>query len=213
MIRKFKKLAERARPILATKEKRRELWPEARRLSERHIRNCRLIVNRYEMLKEEEIPKGGTYAEIGIWKGHYSAHILENLRPTKLHLVDLSRMAVDTVTEQFKKQIDDGLVEVHHSDSAEWLLSMPDEHFDWIYIDGDHSYEGVRRDLAAAHQKIKPDGVISLNDYIFVGSTDLAKYGVIEAVNEFCIENDFELIHFALHGRMYNDVTIRKIRE
>lgn len=205
----IQKILNRLQISFSTKAYRRKIWPFAEKLTSRHIKNCKVIENRIKML--EEIPGGGVCAEVGVLKGDFSQHILDKVNPRKLHLVDVDRAAIDTVKQRFKNRIRDEVVEVHYQDSSAWLLAMPDETFDWIYIDGDHSYEGVKKDLEAAHQKIKPEGLISLNDYIFFGSTDLAKYGVIEAVNEFCIMYGYELIHLALHGRMYNDVTIRRI--
>lgn len=190
---------------------RREVWPFTKKLKTRHIKNCRLVEDRIKML--EKIPKGGVCAEVGILKGDYSRYILDIVKPQKLHLIDIDSKSIKIARKQFEDEIEQNLVEVHRVDSSTFLSSVPDATFDWIYIDGDHSYEGVKRDLEAAHSKIKPDGLISLNDYIFFGSSDLTKYGIIEATNEFCIEYDYELVHFVLHGRMYNDVTIRRIKK
>ncbi|NBC02236.1 MAG: hypothetical protein GVY20_00880 [Bacteroidetes bacterium] len=190
---------------------RREVWPFTKKLKTKHIKNCSLVEDRIKML--EKIPKGGVCAEVGILKGDYSRYILDIVKPQKLHLIDIDSKSIKIARKRFEDEIEQNLVEVHREDSSTFLSSVPDATFDWIYIDGDHSYEGVKRDLEAAHSKIKPDGLISLNDYIFFGSSDLTKYGIIEATNEFCIEYDYELVHFALHGRMYNDVTIRRIEK
>ena len=53
--------------------------------------------------------------------------------------------------------------------------------FDFIYIDGDHSYETVKREIAAAIPLIKPTGLLCGHDYGFRKSL-----GVERAVKEMC---------------------------
>lgn len=207
----LKKILERFTIFSSSMSSRRERWPFAEKLKHKHIQNCKLVEDRIKML--EEIPKGGVCAEIGILKGDYSRYILDIVKPQKLHLIDIDPKSIKVAKKRFEDEIAQNLVEVYREDSSVCLSKMSDVAFDWIYIDGDHSYEGVKKDLEAAHQRLKPDGLISLNDYIFFGSSDLTKYGIIEATNEFCVKYNYELIHFALHGRMYNDVTIRRIKE
>ncbi len=65
---------------------------------------------------------------------------------------------------------------------------MSSKNYDIIYIDGDHSYNGVKRDLEAAFNKINNNGYIMGHDY----EMNMAKarqaydFGVKKAVTEFC---------------------------
>ena len=193
----------------STVEQRREILPPVKLLEDKYIANCRLVKNREEMLKY--MPKNAVCAEIGILEGAFSAKILEITQPEKLHLIDIDAAAIENANRKFALDVSNGRVVMDLGDSSEIIMSMPDNYFDWVYIDGDHSYEAVKKDLNATRLKLKPDGLIAMNDYIYFMPLTLSKCGVIEAVNEFCMEYDFELIYFAFQGRMYNDVVLRNI--
>ena len=73
-----------------------------------------------------------------------------------------------------------------------------DGYFDWIYIDAQHDYEGVKRDIGVARRKVKDAGLLVFNDYIVWSYVEMAPYGVVAAVNELCREDRWELIYLAL---------------
>lgn len=75
--------------------------------------------------------------------------------------------------------------------SVEAAKDFEDESLDFVYIDANHDYEHVKEDLHAWTPKVKEGGVVAGHDYIKrKGQKDL--YNVVEAVDEFCIENGVE---------------------
>jgi spermidine synthase len=105
----------------------------------------------------EHLPKGGVCAEVGIFKCDFSEQILSVLQPEKLHLIDIDPASIEIAGRRFQKEIGEGRVEIHHGDSSSILARFPDQSLDWIYIDGDHNYPGVKKDLEQARVKVKEE--------------------------------------------------------
>ena len=161
--------------------------------------------------------------EIGVHRGNFSAKILSVAAPRKLHLVDPwlfrdepaysralygragaleGQKTVDeryqAVEERFAEAISAGRVMVHRARSAEVLGQFADNSLDWIYIDGDHTFEAVRIDLDLAYRKVRPGGFIFGDDY---GKSGWWDNGVTKALHQFLVESDEQL--FFLHGSQF----------
>ncbi len=85
-------------------------------------------------------------------------------------------------------------------DLHEWIdlfIERTDEFFPratacygYIYIDGNHSYEGVKYDFGQALQRIAPGGIISIHDALVeelygAGSRDPGGFGIKEYLKEY----------------------------
>ncbi len=166
------------------------------------IRNAKILSGRLMLL--ELMPKDAVVAEVGVADGGFSQQILSRCKPSKLHLIDLwtdesdnpsyNDQAFRKVSTHFQEQLKTGAVEMHRALSWDALESFPDHHFDWVYIDACHTYESVRKDLLAAMRKVKPDGFICGHDYVRWGDA-LSRMGVVEAVNEFCNQYEYDLVY------------------
>ncbi|MGH2994959.1 MAG: class I SAM-dependent methyltransferase [Gaiellaceae bacterium] len=166
------------------------------------------------------LPQGSVGAEIGVWKGDFSARILRVVRPARLHLVDpwafmggepyrearyggkvaLDQTAMDELYEdvlrRFTRPIASGVVEVHRCLSAEAASRFPDGYFDWVYVDGNHLYQFVRRDLELFAPKVRSGGLIAGDDY---GVAGWWEDGVTRAVDEFVASGGCELVSRETH--------------
>ena len=153
-----------------------------------------------------KIPRSAVCAEIGVYKGDFSERILALARPQRLHLIDpwtfesgdtyeralygrahaKSQSELDavlgSVKERFEQEIRVGTVVIHRERSAQAAAHFADEYFDWLYIDGNHLYEFVMRDLEQYWPKVKPRGFIAGDDY---GVQGWWQDGVTRAVDEF----------------------------
>jgi ubiquinone/menaquinone biosynthesis C-methylase UbiE len=153
------------------------------------------------------LPKGGVVAEVGTWRGGFSERIATICQPDMFHLFDID---FSPLNEAPIRAATKGRVEKHEGDSAVALAAFPADHFDWMYIDGDHTYDGVVKDLTAAHRVLKPGGHLMCNDYTNWDCGSAQPYGVAKAVNELCLRHDYTVEGFAFHGTGYPDILIRK---
>jgi hypothetical protein len=168
-------------------------------LTQKHVQNCELLLNRSVMLGK--FKNGGVVAEIGVDKGDFSEQILKLTEPSRLHLIDVWDSGryhtglFEKVTNQFKELIEEERVQIHRKLSTDAVEDFQDGYFDWIYIDTDHSYELTREELLRYAPKVKADGIIAGHDYSMGNWIGAYRYGVIEAVHEFCVEHDWELVY------------------
>jgi hypothetical protein len=169
-------------------------------LEDRHVASCQIMASRVAML--EQLPKRAVCGEIGTFKGEFAAQIAARCNPLELHLFDLNFDQLEVKLERAVR---------HEGDSATELEKLPDGFFDWLYIDADHTYTGVKRDIAVATHKIKADGLLAFNDYTNWSFAELMPYGVRRAVNELCVAEGWELAFYCLDPWNYCDVAIRRI--
>jgi hypothetical protein len=163
------------------------------------------------------LPKGGVIAELGVFKGEFSKIIDKVCEPTELYLIDIWRgermysgdadgnhknfeieyytsdQAYNITLENVKKCR--SKVSVLRK-STDYLNEFTDNFFDMIYIDADHSYEGVISDLNIAYKKIKNGGFIMGHDYEqnFYKTKNVYHNGVKRAVDEFCEKNNQKIV-------------------
>lgn len=141
--------------------------------------------------------------EIGCAFGGFSERILEQWIGT-LHLVDPWIQQPDNVYREITnhaapwenwyalakantERFGDRAV-FHRMFSHEAAPLFADESLDFVYIDGNHSFEAVTQDLALWYPKVRPGGLFSGHDYY---DTELdGKFCYVKsAVDKWCEEN------------------------
>ncbi len=148
----------------------------------------------------------GNGAEIGVQRGDFSSVIRNSWKNGTIHLIDRWRHDddyLDVANISYREQLNNYLyvvtrfsenynVKIYRMDSVEATDHFPDEYFDWIYIDADHSYEGCKRDLNAWYPKLKKGGMFCGHDFLD-GVIPAGVFGVKRAVEEFMKEKDAQL--------------------
>lgn len=125
------------------------------------------------------------WCEIGSFIGESALIIASFPFIEKIHCVDI--FSGKQYHEEFLKRTShlNNKFEIHKCKSEDFHNKIPDESVDVIYIDGDHSYDTVKKDLDLALRIVKNNGFICGHDY-FKGQN-----GVCEVVDKFVIEQNF----------------------
>ena len=152
------------------------------------------------LLKEsQKIRRFGV--EVGVCTGALSQRILAADPTLYLYLVDpwaealeggTYRSTEDTKAQWSQKEHEEamdvalkavqpfgGRYKIMRMTSVEAAETFPQKSLDWVFLDGDHSYEAVKADIQAWTPKVRPGGLICGHDY-----RDEMGFGVIQAVHE-----------------------------
>lgn len=165
-----------------------------------------ILNTRSDLLKL--IPKQSIVGEIGVFKGDFSKIIFDIIKPQKLHLIDLfegttmsgNKDGQNIIYTDLAKEyellsnyfINYNNVILHKGNSKNILKTFPNYYFDFLYIDGDHSYNGVYSDLELSLSKVKQYGCIGGHDYHKHSFPD-----VYSAVNDFCHKYSLQINYIA----------------
>lgn len=135
--------------------------------------------------------------EIGTYEGRAAVHLLSSYPDIKLTAID---NFIDQPIGELEKRFDSNVEEfgdritkiVGHSHEEVPKLKGK---FDLIYIDADHTYEGVKPDIENCWPLLKKGGLMFFDDYNDHLRENPFKFGVDSAVNEFFLgRSDFELL-------------------
>jgi len=122
-------------------------------------------------------------AEVGVSTGHHALNILQNMPNVKLlYLVD--PYLEDSIWAVHKKAAEQRLAPFNnrtcwiHKQFENCPIKDIPEPLDFIYIDGNHDYEHIKKDITLAAFIVKKGGVI--------GGHDIGSLGIDRALKEFC---------------------------
>lgn len=139
--------------------------------------------NRENFLADLIVKEGFTrVAELGVWKGRTFLHLLTHCPNTTVIGVDAWKARPENAGveggETYEKWDMAGLEAyvrlrsrpfgeraiIHKMETHEAAALVPDGSLDLVFIDADHSAEGVARDIAGWRPKLKPGGVLAGHD-------------------------------------------------
>ncbi len=165
------------------------------------------------------LPKEAVVAEIGVLRGDFSSQILELTKPEHLFLIDcwdlcdFFEAGLSDYQLVVSKFDNNPKVSIIKNTSSEAAKNFPDNYFDWVYIDANHSYDAVKNDLETWFPKVKNGGFISGHDYFVPGTPGTPNYYsylVVPAVNEFVAKYNLEITYLTNEPIASYAIQIRK---
>lgn len=152
-------------------------------------------------------------AEIGVEEGFFSEYLLKTGLFKTLYSIDPwpnrfpgvfingEDLVIDSNEETYAKAREKlekyEASEIIRKSSEEASKAFEDESLDFVFLDGDHTYEGVKLDLQCWYDKVKKGGIFSGHDYMdYVMDCEggiTSHFGVRSAVNEFFAEKGIQV--------------------
>ena len=156
--------------------------------------------------------------ELGVYKGDYANEMLKR-SPSKLYLIDPWQSIMDVPNrwharpqsemDSLKLEVanrfrDNDNVEILEEYSGDSVHNFFDGHFNFIYIDANHSYEYIKSDLNNWWPKLKSGGFMCGNAYQDnYYQKEVLDFGVVPAVDEFVKDNSTSIKDFRKISNQY----------
>lgn len=157
------------------------------------------------------LPKGAVGAEIGVFRGHFSALVCQIAQPKRLYLIDpwtrvgptyswkgpyTNEGTLPTATARDQTaarvaqfpQTECIQIEGYYPKAAEQIT----EPLDFAYLDASHRYDATLAELRHLQGLIKPGGAILGDDW--APDPKAIHHGVFRAVQEFVAEGRWQII-------------------
>ena len=107
-----------------------------------------------------------TITEVGVYRGFTSEYLAAALPPAgRLHLLDVSAEALECGRRSAARQGQQPVLHLGLSTDPAVVGRLPDGQ-DLVYLDADHSREGVRRELELWLPKLRPGGLVAIHDSV-----------------------------------------------
>ncbi|MEE9394858.1 MAG: class I SAM-dependent methyltransferase [Planctomycetota bacterium] len=168
----------------------------------------------YESALAYADPRLGSVLEIGCFKGCSTVFLAMACRDKgfeEITTIDLFTgtpswgQTFDTLEEATRRFEDYGLgsfIRTVRTDSQAFSWQGP---LAMLHVDGDHSYEAVKKDFARYLPHLAPGGIIVADDY------DSGHEGVIQAVHELLASNpDLTIVGINNHRQYYGSICLRR---
>jgi Methyltransferase domain len=158
----------------------------------------------------EILPKGAIGAEIGVFRGEFTPHIIRVANPRRLHLIDgwwelygerfpdwgaytgHGTLPTRTAFEEARRRTRGKPVTFHVGDDLAILSTFEDRYLDWAYLDSSHEYGHTIEELQLLDRKVS--GVIMGDDWREDPAADDPNAGGARAVRAFCESSAWSLL-------------------
>jgi len=141
-------------------------------------------------------------AEVGVDEGINAEDILKELKISKLSLIDPFIQYMDwknpvMLEDKYKallvKFCNTKNVEIIRKTSIEASSMFDNESLDFVYLDGDHSYESAKSDMECWWPKVKLSGVLCGHDFQEDGIRKALAEFLMKYHMKLCVVDDGEL--------------------
>jgi len=112
--------------------------------------------------------------------------------------VALSQEALDNQYESLKNLLkDNSSVQICREYSSDAVKRFPDNYFDLVYIDADHTFAGALQDIIDWYPKVKKGGFLLGDDFTGNHKTRTGvRFGVVKAVKKFTQDNNLTYFEY-----------------